>query len=235
MCIITVASYKGSVKFISSKKKELKSRHHFTRNNSMEPRFTRGEYWLLETVVEYQLRVCDLIMFRILPLFMATLLLFNMMPVCLAQQNDTQAIAKADASADMSNSSKADWFMLGVWGSTLGCFLGCAGGCLLGKLNQGHISGSIDATQANFALVGGTLLGVCAVPIAVFVYPHNVTPPPERLLGKSPEYIEAYTQAYKSRTTLLRKIFVTTGSITSNLAVMTLVLTTIVRFWGSLE
>ena len=27
----------------------------------MGPRFTRGEYWLLETVVEYQLRVCDLI------------------------------------------------------------------------------------------------------------------------------------------------------------------------------
>ena len=27
----------------------------------MEPRFTRGEYWILETVVKYQLRVCDLI------------------------------------------------------------------------------------------------------------------------------------------------------------------------------
>ncbi len=171
-------------------------------------------------------------MFRVSAFFMATLLLFSTMPVSLAQQNGAQAKAKADASADMSNRSKADWFMLGVWGSTLGCFLGCAGGCLLGKLNQGHISGSISATQANFALVGGILLGVCAVPITVFVYPHNVTLPPERLLGKSPEYIEAYTQAYKSRTTLLRKIFVTTGSITSNLAAMTLVLTTIVRSWS---
>ena len=171
-------------------------------------------------------------MFRILPLFMATLLFFSMMPVSLAQQNGAQAQAKADASADMSNMSKADWFMLGGWGSTLGCFLGCAGGCLLAKLNPGHISDSISATQVHFTLVGGILLGVCAVPTAVFVYPHNVTSPPERLLGKSPEYIEAYTQAYKSRTTLLRKIFVTAGSITSNLAVMTLVMTTIVRFWG---
>ena len=44
--------------------------------------------------------------------------------------------------------------------------------------------------------------------------------PPEQLLGKSPEYL----QAYKSRTVLLRKIFVTTGSIASNLGVMTIML-----------
>ena len=81
-------------------------------------------------------------------------------------------------------------------------------------------------SQANLMLAGSVLCGVCAVPIAVFRYPHNVTPPPERLLGKSPEYMEAYTQAYKSRTVLLRKIFVTAGSIASNLGVMTL----IVRF-----
>ena len=142
-----------------------------------------------------------------------------------------QAQAEADASADMSNMSKADWFMLGVWGSTVGCFLGCAGGCLLGRLHPDYTSGSIRETQAGLALAGGVLLGVCAVPTAVFVYPHNVTPPPERLLGKSPEYIEAYTQAYKSKTTLLRKIFVTAGSITSNLGVMTIVLTMIVRFY----
>ena len=159
---------------------------------------------------------------------MATLLLFSTMPVSLAQEHAVQAQAEADASADM---SKADWFMLGVWGSTVGCFLGCAGGCLLGRLHPDYTSGSISETQ--LALAGGVLLGVCAVPTAVFVYPHNITPPPERLLGKSPEYIEAYTQAYKSRTTLLRKIFVTAGSITSNLGVMTIVLTMIVRFYNS--
>ena len=162
-------------------------------------------------------------MFRVSAFFMATLLLFSMMPVSLAQQNAAQTQAEADASADI---SKADWFMLGGLGSTLGCFLGCAGGCFLGGL------GPHRGAQEDLALAGGILLGVCAVPTAVFVYSHNVTPPPERLLGKSPEYIEAYTQAYKSRTTLLRKIFVTAGSITSNLAVMTLVLTMIVRFSG---
>ena len=27
----------------------------------MEPRFTRGEYWLLETVVEHELEICVLV------------------------------------------------------------------------------------------------------------------------------------------------------------------------------
>ena len=163
-------------------------------------------------------------MFRVSVLFMATLLLFSMMPVGFAQQHAVQAQAEADASADMSSISKTEWFILGGLGSAVGCFLGCTGGCLFGKVNPGYTSAPISNTQAHFALVGSILLGVCAVPTVVFVYPHNVTPPPERLLGKSPEYIEVYTQAYKSRTTLLRKIFVTAGSIASNLGVMTMML-----------
>ena len=81
----------------------------------------------------------------------------------------------------------------------------------------------------NCTLAGSVLLGVCAVPIGVQIYSHNATPPPERLLGKSPEYIEAYTHAYKSRAGLLRKIFVTAGSITSNLGIMTMLMTLYAR------
>ena len=164
-------------------------------------------------------------MFRVSVFLMATLLIFSTMPVSFAQQQVTaQAQAEADASADISNGSKAKWFLLGGVGSTVGCLLGCAGGCFLGGLNFSNEPNPSNS-QANFAFAGAILLGVCAVPIAVFRYPHNVTPPPERLLGKSPEYIEAYTQAYKSRTVLLRKIFVTAGSIVSNLGVMTLLTT----------
>ena len=159
-------------------------------------------------------------MFRISVLLMTILLIFSTIPVSLAQQDSVQAQAEADASVDMSDRSKIKWFLLGGVGSAAGCLLGCVGGFLLG----GHSSESSNSPY--FGLAGSVLLGVCAVPIAVFRYPHNVTPPPERLLGKSPEYIDAYTQAYKSRTTFLRKIFVTAGSITSNLGVMTL----IVRF-----
>ena len=156
-------------------------------------------------------------MSRILAFLMATLLLFGTMPVSLAQQQTVQAQAEADASADMSDRSKARLFLLGGVGSTAGCLLGCIGGFLLGGPSY-----ESSNSQANFALTGSVLLGVCAVPIAVFRYPHTVTLPPERLLGKSPEYIEAYTHAYKSRTVFLRKIFVTAGSIASNLGVMTL-------------
>ena len=162
-------------------------------------------------------------MFRVSVFFMTTLLLFSMMPVSLAQQQTAQAQAEADASADM---SKDKWFMLGVMGSTAGCPLGCVGGSLLGKTIFSNESGN---SQMNCALAGSVLLGVCAVPIGVQIYPHNVTPPSERLLGKSPEYIEAYTHAYKSRAGLLRKIFVTAGSITSNLGIMTMLMTLYAR------
>ena len=158
-------------------------------------------------------------MFRVSLFLMATLLLFSTMPVGLAQQDSVQAQAEADASTDMSDMSKAKWFLLGGVGSTAGCLLGCIGGSLLGGPSYESTN-----SQAYFMLAGSVLCGVCAVPIAVFRYPHNVTPPPERLLGKSPEYIEAYTQAYKSRTVFLRKIFVTAGSIASNLGVMTMIL-----------
>ena len=161
-------------------------------------------------------------MFRVSVFFMTTLLLFSMMPVSLAQQSP-QAEAEADASADM---SKDKWFMLGVMGSTAGCPVGCVGGALLGKTIFSNESGN---SQMNCALAGSVLLGVCAVPIGVQIYPHNVMPPPERLLGKSPEYIEAYTHAYKSRAGLLRKIFVTAGSITSNLGIMTMLMTLYAR------
>ena len=157
-------------------------------------------------------------MFRVSILFMVTLLLFSATPIGFAQQNSVQAQAAADASADISDMSKVKWFLLGGIGSTIGCFLGCAAGCLLGETIFSNASRN---SQMNCALAGSVLLGVCAVPIGVQMYPHNATPPPERLLGKSPEYVQAYTQVYKSRTVFLRKIFVTAGSIASNLGVMT--------------
>ena len=159
-------------------------------------------------------------MFRISVLLMATLLIFSTLPVSLAQQDAVQAQAKADAKADMSGMSEAMWSLLGGVGSTAGCLLGCTGGCLLGarlSLYGGSDILLIPAPeQAGCAAGLAILLGGLAVPIGVHMYPHNATPPPERLLGKSPEYIEAYTQIYKSEIASLRKTLVTKGSITGN-------------------
>ena len=159
-------------------------------------------------------------MFRISVLLMAILLIFSTMPVSLAQLGAVQVQAKADAKADMSDRSESMWFLLGALGSTAGCLLGCAGGCLLGAWLDP--SGGSDIllvpfpSQAGCAAGIAILLGGLAVPIGVHMYPHNAMPPPERLLGKSPEYIEAYTQIYKSETASLRKTLVTKGSIAGN-------------------
>ena len=82
-----------------------------------------------------------------------------------------------------------------------------------------------DVPAVNSCGLGGILLfGILAVPISVHLYPHTPRPPPERLLGKTPEYVAAYTQAYRSKTISLRKRRVTAGSITSNLSILTLLL-----------
>ena len=158
-------------------------------------------------------------MFRISVLLMAILLIFGTMPVSLAQQDAVQAQAKADAKADMSGMSETMWSLLGGLGSTAGCLLGCAGGCLLGARLDLYGGSDIllpTPEQAGCAAGFAILLGGLAVPLGVHMYPHNAMPPPERLLGKSPEYIEAYTQIYKSEIASLRKTLVTKGSIAGN-------------------
>ena len=172
-------------------------------------------------------------MFRISVLLMATLLLFSAMPVSLAQQSAVQAEAEADANSDM---PKVRWFMLGAVSSTAGCILGCVGGCLVGRiLDPGTAPDFFIYTpvtsdgQASCLIAGAFLLGVLAVPTAVFEYPHNPNPPPERLLGKSAEYVEAYTQAYRAKTVSLRNRLVTAGSISSNLGFLALLLNIISR------
>ena len=164
-------------------------------------------------------------MFRISVLLVATLLIFSMTPVSFAQQSSVQAQAKADANSDadsdMSDISKVMWFTLGGLGSTAGCLLGCVGGCVLGARLDPH--GGFHTflvptpSQAGCAASGAILLGVFPMLLGVDLYPHNAMPPPERLLGKSSEYIEVYTQTYKSKIASLRKSLVTKGSIAGNL------------------
>jgi hypothetical protein len=163
-------------------------------------------------------------MFHISVLLMAILLILSTTPVSFAQQNPVQAQAKADADSDMSDMSKAMWVMLGGLGSTAGCLLGCVGGCAVGaRLNPYGGSDILfipAPEQAGCAAAGAILFGALAVPIGVHIYPHNAPPPPERLLGKSPEYIKGYTQIYKSKTASLRKTLVTKGSIAGNVGMV---------------
>lgn len=167
-------------------------------------------------------------MFRISAFFMATLLLFSTMLVSLAQQHDSaQAQAKANAHRDVNRDMRESlWFLAGVVGSSAGAVTGCASGFLGGYL-VGDFNGILPddiPTIEGCGIAGILLFGILATPICVHLYPHSPRPPPERLLGKAPEYVAAYTQAYRSKAISLRKRWVTAGSITSNLGILTLLL-----------
>jgi len=164
-------------------------------------------------------------MFRIFAWLMATLLLFTTMPVSLAQQQVTaQAQAEADAHKDVNRDMRESlWFLTGLVGSSAGAFTGCASGILAGYLMGDFLPDDIPTIEG--CGIGGVLLfGILAAPICVHLYPHSPSPPLERLLGKTPEYVAAYTQAYRSKVISLRKRWVTAGSITSNLGILTLLL-----------
>ena len=160
-------------------------------------------------------------MCRVSVFFMATLLLFSTMPISLAQQQPMQAQAKADAHRDVNHDMRESlWFLSGLVSSSVCCAGGgvgaVVGGLILGDFdifpNEGPSVGSCIITS-------GILCGVLTVPTAIFIYPHKPSPPLERLLGKPPEYIEVYLQAYRSKTISLRKKWVTAGAITANLGI----------------
>lgn len=163
-------------------------------------------------------------MFCISVFLMAALLFFSTMPVSLAQQA-TQTQAEADAHKDVNRDMRESlWFTSGLISSSAGCAAGGAGGFLFGLLIGGIsetncIAFISDDPLASCTIAGAILCGVLTVPTAVFIYPHNPSPPLKRLLGKPPEYIEVYLQAYRSKTISLRKRWVTAGSITANLGV----------------
>ena len=167
-------------------------------------------------------------MSRIPAFLMATLLLFSMIPVGFAQQNPIQAQAKADAHRDVNRDMKESlWFMSGLVGSSAGFAAGGVGACLSGLLiedTNNCIYSISEDPMVSCSLAGAIFCGALVVPAAVFIYPHNPSPPLERLLGKSPEYIEAYLHAYRSKTVSLRKRWITAGSLTSNLGMSAMLL-----------
>ena len=164
-------------------------------------------------------------MFRIPVFFMTTLLLFSTTSVGLAQQNSIQAQAEADALRDINRDmTKSLWFMSGLVGSSVGCPAGAIGAFLCGAIvdfssTPNCISFLSDDPLWACTGAGAIVLGVLTVPAAIFIYPHNPSPPLERLLGKPPEYIEAYLQTYRSKTVSLRRELVTAGSITANVCI----------------
>ena len=138
-------------------------------------------------------------MIRKVAIFMVVVLFFNISLSCFPQLIDVQQQAKADAETD---TNKDMWFCLG--GST--CALGILAGYQIGSLidpnwTSGLLGSGPNETQSNGMCIGPAV-GYLSLLIAISVIPTH--PSAERLLGKSPEYIQAYTKAYKDETQWIR-------------------------------
>ena len=150
--------------------------------------------------------------------FLMAVLTFSTPFVALAQQNpvkaETEAVAEQDAYT-MSLQAKANaerdasndfnllvWLIAGGAGVTALGVIGLFAGCAFGLRN--------DPPQDYEIITGGMVLGGlagCGIGISAplyAIYKYKAAVPSERLIGKSPEYIEAYTSTYRHKLGLLR-------------------------------
>ena len=119
-----------------------------------------------------------------------------------AQQNSVEVQAKMAAKRDAeTDTNKRLWtgvgcavpFSVGI-GGLVGEYIGSLG-------PQSGNSLFLSDEKACGLLIGATV--GCLIPLIV-INTYRPGPPPERLLGKSPEYIDFYTEAYKTRIQRLR-------------------------------
>ena len=120
--------------------------------------------------------------------FLMAVLIFSVPFITFAQQNTGNVLAiteaKRDAEADVNK-----WVWRGAGVAALGCItLGFIGGIL-----------ATDSYGGGFL---GSGVGCLVPPISIYSYKSG--PPPERLIGKSPEYVKVYTETYKSKVRQLR-------------------------------
>ena len=125
---------------------------------------------------------------------------------------EAKATAQKDASRDV---SAALW--MGVGGLTVAtACIGGYGGLRIGRTIDDSSSGGFfgygpNDTQAYAMLVGCTV-GYLVPFISTYFYPS--IPLPTRLVGKSPDYVEFYIDAYKKKVRSLRTRWAAAGSAT---------------------
>ena len=164
-------------------------------------------------------------LFHILIFFMS-ILTFSTPFVTIAQQNsvmfetgtdgaqnarameiDAKTAAEQDTSSD---TNKILWFGAGFAAFAISCPVGvCIGDCVGGLIDPSYI---LDGTGQRVGMFIGLTVGILTPLIRI--YSHQPHPPPERLIGKSPEYVEFYTDTYKAKTRSLQTKLVAAGAAT---------------------
>ena len=147
-------------------------------------------------------------MYRLLALLMIITFVFSMMPTIYAQErHSVQEQARRDAKKDVGSIFISEYF---VEGALMGC-LGYAGGVCVGV----RVASIVPA----YGCVVSTVLLGFVVPGLIINYGYSTpNPPPKRLLGKTPEYVDAYTQSYQSEFQRLQRGHGRTGLFVSNAA-----------------
>ena len=141
-------------------------------------------------------------------------LIFTTPFTTLAQQNSVEVQAKMAAKRDAeTDTNKVLWTGVGCaicLSTVLGGFVGVG----IGSLGPQSYSGGCLQLISDEQMCGlciGAPVG-CLIPLIV-INTYRLVPPPERLLGKSPQYVDFYTDAYKTRIQLLRMGWAAGGTL----------------------
>ena len=167
--------------------------------------------------------------------FVALAMIFSMPLSTFAQQNsergeaewtaaeDTQVIflqAKADAERDVNNdfnASQFQWFVGGTAVVTVSSFGGALLGCRVGEAfvtpprsDLSLLSYLAIHSEIIYGCLGGWCIGFTGSIYGIYKLGGGV--PTERLIGKSPKYVEVYTKTYKRKIGLKRAAIAASGS-----------------------
>ena len=113
-------------------------------------------------------------------------------------QLEALAAAEQDASRDV---NKLLWFSAGVGSAVVIGPLGAYAGIVIGEMIEAPVS----------AMLMGFIVGATGPLFLIDNY--DPDPPSDRLVGKSPEYIDYYTKTYKGQAKSIRKRSATVGCL----------------------
>ena len=146
--------------------------------------------------------------FQTVALFLAVSI-FSTPLAIYAQQNTVMLDAKADAEKDAERDvNKLAWFTAGLVGGTLIGFAGAIGGCIIGgEIDPPPSGGGLLYTDtiSDGEIIGilvGAIVGTAIPLVGIYNYKPNL--PPDRFIGKSPEYIDHYTDVYRKKARSIR-------------------------------
>ncbi len=118
--------------------------------------------------------------------------------------SDAQREAKADVNTLL-------WTVVGLIGTSSCTLGGIYAGLHIGdSISQSHSGGRhFPADEAINGACIGSMVGWSVPFIPIYMY--KSVPAPQRLIGKSPEYVYSYTETYKSEVRKLRMISAVKG------------------------